>query len=94
MSGSEKKIIDILVIKSPKNLSKDPPWHDLLAGFELAERILVAYESKAQEDEHSCFSDTTHNDSIYDIVGIKNVWTGKYHAEDQSLRVQEYEICT
>ena len=58
----------------------------LLAGFELAgERILVAYESKAQEDEHSCFSDTTHNDSIYDIVGIKNVWTGKYTSADGSI---------
>ena len=58
----------------------------LLAGFELAgERILVAYESKAQEDEHSCFSDTTHNDSIYDIVGIKNVWTGRYTCADGSI---------
>ena len=58
----------------------------LLAGFELAgERILVAYESKAQEDEHSCFSDTTHNDSIYDIIGIKNVWTGKYTRADGSI---------
>ena len=58
----------------------------LLAGFELAgERILVAYESKAQEDEHSCFSDTTHNDSIYDIVGIKNVWTGRYTRADGSI---------
>ena len=58
----------------------------LLAGFELAgERILVAYESKAQEDEHSCFSDTTHNDSIYDIIGIKNVWTGRYTRADGSI---------
>ena len=51
----------------------------LLSGFELAgERLLVAYESRAQEDEHSCFSDTTHNDAIYDIVGIINVWSGSY----------------
>ncbi len=58
----------------------------LLSGFELAgERILVAYESKAQEDEHSCFSDTTHNDAIYDIIGIKNVWTGKYTRADGSV---------
>ena len=53
----------------------------LLSGFELAgERLLVAYESRAQEDEHSCFSDTTHNDAIYDIVGIINVWSGSYKA--------------
>ena len=58
----------------------------LLSGFELAgERILVAYESKAQEDEHSCFSDTTHNDAIYDIIGIKNIWTGKYTRADGSI---------
>ncbi|MFL2478763.1 MAG: imelysin family protein [Verrucomicrobiales bacterium] len=55
----------------------------LLSGFELAgERLLVAYESRAQEDEHSCFSDTTHNDAIYDIVGIINVWSGTYKALD------------
>ncbi len=55
----------------------------LLSGFELAgERLLVAYESRAQEDEHSCFSDTTHNDAIYDIVGIINVWSGTYTALD------------
>ena len=51
----------------------------LLSGFELAgERLLVAYESQAQEDEHSCFSDTTHNDCIYDLIGIQNVWQGRY----------------
>jgi putative iron-regulated protein len=57
----------------------------LLSGFELAgERLLVAYESRAQEDEHSCFSDTTHNDAIYDIVGLINVWAGSYKRTDGS----------
>ena len=57
----------------------------LLSGFELAgERLLVAYESRAQEDEHSCFSDTTHNDAIYDIVGLINVWSGLYQRPDGS----------
>ncbi|MCP4848266.1 MAG: iron-regulated protein, partial [Verrucomicrobiaceae bacterium] len=57
----------------------------LLSGFELAgERLLVAYESRAQEDEHSCFSDTTHNDAIYDIVGLINVWSGTYTRTDGS----------
>lgn len=57
-----------------------------LAGFELAgERLLVAYESQAQEDEHSCFSDTTHNDMIYDIQGILNVWTGRYERIDGTV---------
>ncbi len=58
----------------------------LLSGFELAgERLLVAYESQAQEDEHSCFSDTTHNDCIYDLIGIQNVWQGRYEKVDGAV---------
>ena len=50
-----------------------------LSGPELAgERLTVAYETKDQENEHSCFSDTTHEDVLYDLVGIKNVCTGTY----------------
>ena len=55
----------------------------LLTGFELAgERLLVAHDSKSQEDEHSCFSDTTHNDIEYDLIGIANVWHGRYKRVD------------
>ncbi|MEM9235248.1 MAG: imelysin family protein [Verrucomicrobiota bacterium] len=51
----------------------------MLSGFEMAsERLNVAYDTQAQEDEHSCFSDTTHNDMVYDLVGIANVWNGSY----------------
>ena len=83
----EKNYRDSFINSQPKeSFQKILLGMTLLAGFELAgERILVAYESKAQEDEHSCFSDTTHNDSIYDIVGIKNVWTGKYTRADGSI---------
>jgi putative iron-regulated protein len=50
-----------------------------LSGPELAgERLTVAYETKEQEDEHSCFSDNTHNDVIYDALGIQNVYLGRY----------------
>jgi len=57
----------------------------LLTGFELAgERLLVAHDSKSQEDEHSCFSDTTHNDIEYDIIGIANVWHGRYKGVDET----------
>jgi len=50
-----------------------------LSGFELAgERIFVAYDSKLQEDEHSCFSDNTHNDVIRNAMGIRNVFMGSY----------------
>jgi putative iron-regulated protein len=52
-----------------------------LAGFELmSERLAVSLDSGDQEDEHSCFSDTTRQDFIYDLRGIRNVWVG--HAAD------------
>jgi putative iron-regulated protein len=50
----------------------------ILAGFEfMSERLAVALDSGDQEDEHSCFSDTTKQDFRYDLEGIKAVWTGK-----------------
>lgn len=50
-----------------------------LAGTELAgERLLVAWDTQAQEDEHSCFSDTTHLDFIFDAQGLINVYMGTY----------------
>ncbi len=49
----------------------------MLAGHELmSERLAVALDSGDQEDEHSCFSDTTRNDFIYNTRGIRNVWFG------------------
>lgn len=48
-----------------------------LVGHELAvERLAVALDSGDQEDEHSCFSDTTHRDHLYDLRGAYNVWRG------------------
>jgi len=45
-----------------------------LAGEELShERMYVAYDTGAQEDEHSCFSDNTHNDIRDNFLGIKKV---------------------
>jgi putative iron-regulated protein len=50
-----------------------------LSGPELAgERLTVAYATKNQENEHSCFSDNTHADIALDAVGIQNVCTGRY----------------
>ena len=49
----------------------------IMAGSEfMSARLAVALDSGDQEDEHSCFSDTTHQDFVYDLVGIKNIWTG------------------
>jgi putative iron-regulated protein len=50
-----------------------------LAGAELAgERMEVAFATKDQEDEHSCFSDNTHRDIVTDAIGIENVYLGRY----------------
>lgn len=45
-----------------------------MAAEELSqERMFVAYDTQQQEDEHSCFSDTTHMDVQYNYQGIQNV---------------------
>jgi putative iron-regulated protein len=57
----------------------------ILAGFEfMSERLAVALDSGDQEDEHSCFSDNTKNDFIYDLAGIKQVWTGDNEGGDRA----------
>ncbi|MDB4932597.1 MAG: Iron-regulated protein precursor, partial [Myxococcaceae bacterium] len=54
-----------------------------LAGVELSgERMSVAYEKRDQEDEHSCFSDTTTNDLLNNAIGLQNVYLGRYGAVD------------
>lgn len=48
-----------------------------LAEYELAyERFKTALSSGDQEDEQSCFSDTTYYDFLHDIKGIQNVYYG------------------
>jgi putative iron-regulated protein len=55
----------------------------ILSGAELAgERLTVPYETKEQEDEHSCFSDNTHRDILFDALGIQNVVMGRYVRSD------------
>ncbi|MBH53724.1 MAG: iron-regulated protein [Opitutaceae bacterium] len=52
-----------------------------MAGRELAaERMSVALRSKSQEDEHSCFSDTTHFDLVANMEGLEVVLFGTYKA--------------
>ncbi len=52
-----------------------------LGEFELAgQRLQVAYDTQEQEEEHSCFSDTTHLDAINNIRGISNIWNGSYQS--------------
>lgn len=49
----------------------------LLSGFEMSgERLAVALETRDQEEEHSCFSDTTDGDFQANIAGIAFVLRG------------------
>jgi len=45
-----------------------------MAGDELSgERMYVAYDTRGQEDEHSCFSDMTHKDIEWNFRGVEGV---------------------
>ncbi len=50
-----------------------------LSKGELAgERMAVAVENQAQEDEHSCFSDNTNRDIFLNAQSINNIINGSY----------------
>ncbi len=51
---------------------------ELSRGELAGERMNVAYAARSQEDEHSCFSDNTHNDIIANAVGVQRVLTADY----------------
>lgn len=58
-----------------------------LSGPELAgERLTVPYETRDQENEQSCFSDTTHVDIAFDALGVENVCLGRYVHEGRTLQ--------
>jgi len=68
-----------LALPPEKALQKILTGMGMLSGFELAgERMMVALASRAQEDEHSCFSDNTHVDIIENARGIQNIVEGQY----------------
>lgn len=53
-----------------------------LSGAELAgERMTVAFDTRDQEDEHSCFSDNTHRDLLANILGVQDVYLGRIDGE-------------
>ncbi len=61
-----------------------------LAGKELAsERLAAALRSKSQEDEHSCFSDTTHNDLVANMEGMESVLFGKFTNATGKVAIDE-----
>lgn len=50
-----------------------------LSGAELSgERMGVAFDTREQEDEHSCFSDNTHRDLYSNALGIEDVYLGRH----------------
>lgn len=57
-----------------------------LSASELAsERMATPLDIGDREEEHSCFSDNTHNDIIANAQGIRNVVSGTYRRVDGSL---------
>ena len=63
--------------QDPKALRAIIVGAGLLAGFEMSgERLAVPLETRDQEEEHSCFSDTTHIDFRANIRGIALVLRG------------------
>jgi putative iron-regulated protein len=57
-----------------------------LSRGELAgERLAVALATRDQEDEHSCFSDNTHVDVIFNAIGMQNVYLGRYIRTDGTV---------
>ena len=46
------------------------------------ERLLVPYTTQLQENEESCFSDTTHLDLLNNELGIQNICLGRYQREN------------
>ncbi|HKP96859.1 MAG TPA: imelysin family protein [Fibrobacteria bacterium] len=76
---------DFLAANPDVSLAKILVGMGSLSGAELAgERMTVALANGNQEDEHSCFSDNTHNDVILNDQGINNVYNGNYEKTDGS----------
>ncbi|MFK7815902.1 MAG: imelysin family protein [Gammaproteobacteria bacterium] len=48
------------------------------------ERMKLGLMLHDPEEEHDCFSDNTHYSHYYDVVGIRNVYTGTYIRIDGS----------
>ncbi len=48
------------------------------------ERMKLGLLLHDPEEEHDCFSDNTHNSHYYDILGIQNVYLGRYKRIDGS----------
>ncbi len=48
------------------------------------ERMKLGLLLNDPEEEHDCFSDNTHNSHYYDVIGMENVYFGRYTRIDGS----------
>ena len=59
---------------------------DSLSYGELAgERMTRGLLLHDPEEEHDCFSDNTHNSHYYNVIGIQNVYLGRYKRIDVTI---------
>jgi putative iron-regulated protein len=78
-AGTDNYRAEFLAMPTDESLTLIITGIGELGRGELAgERMLVAYEERDQENEHSCFSDNTLADIEANEQGIVNVWTGEY----------------
>lgn len=49
------------------------------------ERMKLGLLLHDPEEEHDCFSDNTHNSHFYDVLGIENVYLGRYKRPDGTV---------
>jgi putative iron-regulated protein len=49
------------------------------------ERMKLGLLLNDPEEEHDCFSDNTHNSHYYDIIGMENVYFGRYERIDGAM---------
>lgn len=49
------------------------------------ERMKLGLLIHDPEEEHDCFSDNTHNSHYYNVLGIRNVYVGRYKRTDGSV---------
>ncbi|MBY0384005.1 iron-regulated protein [bacterium] len=79
-------------IQDNQSLGKIVESIHFFAGEELSvERMYVAYDTQDQEDEHSCFSDTTHNDLFNNFKGLKGVILDSYNGVNLVSLIGEKE---
>jgi putative iron-regulated protein len=76
------------VMKAPETAGLSAIFTGLgsLSRGELAsDRMQVGLLIHDPEEEHDCFSDNTHNSHYFDVVGIQNIYLGRYKRLDGSM---------